>query len=572
MIRNNYLIGFLIALIAALIFIPFIGNCPLFDWDEINFAECAREMLVTDNYAQVQLNYRPFWEKPPFFIWLQAISMNMFGVNEFAARFPNAVCSIVSFLTLFHIGRKLHSAKFGLTWCLIYAGTILPHLFFKSGIIDPWFNLFIFLSIYNIILFLNNPEGKREKLNAILAGVFLGLAVLTKGPAALLIVGLTVVTLIIVGKNYKALSSKTFWIFSASALFFSLSWFIFELLRGNGEVIMEFITYQKRLFETGDAGHEGPFFYHALVLLAGCFPASILFIISYRKKNDLTPFQLLFRKTMLVLFWVVLILFSIVKTKIVHYSSLCYFPLTFIATLGVMNYLHEIKLKKISASLFWIIAITVSIAFVLIGLIEYLKPMLINGNLIKDEFAKQNLGAEVKWSGFESLLGLLFLAASALVYIGINKKRQLFIYGGYTSFLLFIYLSINILVPKVEQYTQQAVIDFYKAIQPHHCYVETHNYKSYAYLFYSQTKPEDYTNPDQLESIGRYLDDAEKDGNSRYTVFATANCVWMKLGKIDRPAYIVCKTKDEQDMFDTHGFTKLYDRNGYSFFVRMPAK
>ncbi len=33
---------------------------------------------------------------------------------------------------------------------------------------------------------------------------------------------------------------------------------------------------------------------------------------------------------MLILFWVVLILFTIVKTKIVHYSSLCYFPLTFI--------------------------------------------------------------------------------------------------------------------------------------------------------------------------------------------------------------------------------------------------
>ena len=28
-----------IVLIGALLFIPFIGNMPLFDWDEINFAE-----------------------------------------------------------------------------------------------------------------------------------------------------------------------------------------------------------------------------------------------------------------------------------------------------------------------------------------------------------------------------------------------------------------------------------------------------------------------------------------------------------------------------------------------------
>src|ERR1700761_2952443 len=95
---------FLIALIAGIVFIPFIGNCPLFDWDEVNFAECAREMVVSGDYSHVQLNFRPFWEKPPFFIWLQALSMNLFGVNEFAARFPNAVCSIVSLVSIYLIG------------------------------------------------------------------------------------------------------------------------------------------------------------------------------------------------------------------------------------------------------------------------------------------------------------------------------------------------------------------------------------------------------------------------------------------------------------------------------------
>src|ERR1041384_4475510 len=109
-LQNNKLVIFLIALISAIIFIPFIGSCPLFDWDEVNFAECAREMLVSGDYSNVKLNYRPFWEKPPLFIWLQALSMNIFGVNEFAARFPNAVCSIVSFIALFIAGKKFHSA------------------------------------------------------------------------------------------------------------------------------------------------------------------------------------------------------------------------------------------------------------------------------------------------------------------------------------------------------------------------------------------------------------------------------------------------------------------------------
>src|SRR4029450_4865555 len=40
-----------------------------------------------------------------------------------------------------------------------------------------------------------------------------------------------------------------------------------------------------------------------------------------------------FRRWMLILFWVVLVAFSLVQTKVVHYSSLCYFPLTYLAAL-----------------------------------------------------------------------------------------------------------------------------------------------------------------------------------------------------------------------------------------------
>ena len=56
-----------VAVFAALLFIPFLGGVHLFDWDEINFAESAREMLVTHEFFRVQINYQPFWEKPPFF-------------------------------------------------------------------------------------------------------------------------------------------------------------------------------------------------------------------------------------------------------------------------------------------------------------------------------------------------------------------------------------------------------------------------------------------------------------------------------------------------------------------------
>ena len=92
----NYLI---ITVLAALFFLPFLGHVHLFDWDEINFAECAREMLITGDYLRPQINYAPFWEKPPLFIWFQAISMHFFGVNEYmsVALFVAGITSRASF-------------------------------------------------------------------------------------------------------------------------------------------------------------------------------------------------------------------------------------------------------------------------------------------------------------------------------------------------------------------------------------------------------------------------------------------------------------------------------------------
>lgn len=147
----NYLF---VAVLSALFFLPFLDNVHLFDWDEINFAECAREMLVTGEYLRPQINFAPFWEKPPLFIWFQAISMHFLGVNEYAARLPNALCGITTLLVIYHLGKRLYDKTFGWLWVLAYIGSILPHLYFKSGIIDPWFNLFIFLSL----IFLINDE------------------------------------------------------------------------------------------------------------------------------------------------------------------------------------------------------------------------------------------------------------------------------------------------------------------------------------------------------------------------------------------------------------------------------
>ena len=73
---------FSIALVAAILFIPFLGNVHLFDWDEINFAESAREMMASGNYFSVQINFTRFTEKPPLFFWMQVLSMKVLHIDS----------------------------------------------------------------------------------------------------------------------------------------------------------------------------------------------------------------------------------------------------------------------------------------------------------------------------------------------------------------------------------------------------------------------------------------------------------------------------------------------------------
>src|ERR1044071_3609588 len=105
--RISFFPSLIVFLCGLALFLPFLGQVHLFDWDEINFAECAREMLVSHDYLRVQIDFQPFWEKPPLFRWLQALSMNLFGVNEYAARFPNAFTGIVTLIVLYYTGKRI---------------------------------------------------------------------------------------------------------------------------------------------------------------------------------------------------------------------------------------------------------------------------------------------------------------------------------------------------------------------------------------------------------------------------------------------------------------------------------
>ena len=98
-------------LLPFLILLPFLGNAPLFDFDEGAFAEATREMLQKGDFFSTWLNGNPRFDKPILIYWLQAVSVTIFGFNEWAFRFPSALASIFWCFIVFQFSQVKRNIK-----------------------------------------------------------------------------------------------------------------------------------------------------------------------------------------------------------------------------------------------------------------------------------------------------------------------------------------------------------------------------------------------------------------------------------------------------------------------------
>lgn len=498
--------------------------------------------------------------------------MKLLGVGELAARLPNALCGVFSILLLFNIGKTLKSDKFGFIWSLMYIGTLLPHVYFKSGIIDPVFNLFMFASIWKVIQLKNSGNSRY----AWFGGLFLGLAVITKGPVALIIVGMTIAIYYTINRFKPISSLKQVSYFALAALLTTFLWFGLEVLKNGPGFLIEFIKYQLELFsgEEGGAaaGHQQPFYYHFVVVLVGCVPISTLALGSLKRrlKNEILNDAL---KWMTVLFFVVMILFSIVSTKIVHYSSMAYLPLSFIATYFIYGVSREGKMSG------WIKILTAFMQLILPLLVLVVLCIACFGkewlsNNINDPFVVHALQTVDAFEGWEWTIGVLYLLLSliAVLYL-IKQKMVLYAYSSAASVGLTVLMLGAFVLPKVEQYTQGSAIQFFENHSQEDCYMYTLGYKSYAPYFYGLQEPlseESGLNKVKGKALADFgvekLTDLSRDERIN---FKSKIQDYLLKGDIDKPTYITTKTH----MYDSAHYgahTIVKKEGGFVLIKRTP--
>ena len=313
----------LLITIALLNFFLPLGFVPLFDLDEGAFSEATREMLESGNYITTYLNGDLRFDKPILIYWLQAFSIKLFGLNEFALRLPSAIAASLWVFTIWHFARRYFNEKVAFYATLSMLGALQINIIAKAAIADALLNLFIALSLFSVWLYL---ESKRLRY-LYFAFATIAIGFLTKGPVAILIPLATTFFYLLLKRDLKQFLSILFNpIGIAIFLLIAMPWYILEYI-DQGEKFINgfFLKHNLERFNSSFESHSGSLFYYIPVLLIGFLPFTTPLLKSfYRVMSSLgTPVM----KYLFIWFLFVFLFFSLSGTKLPHYVIYGYTPL-----------------------------------------------------------------------------------------------------------------------------------------------------------------------------------------------------------------------------------------------------
>ncbi|MBN4082775.1 glycosyltransferase family 39 protein [bacterium AH-315-A23] len=203
---------------------------PLMDKTEARYAEIARIMEETNNWTTLQIDYGvPFWAKPPLSTWFSAMSFQLFGVNEFAARFPYLLFSI---LIIALIGK--YAKREGLDF-LIPATILLtiPEFLIHAGVVSTDTSLAFCVVLVMISFWEGIHNNKYIWKYLFFVGLALGL--LAKGPIIIILTGPPIFIWLILFKKFKVLWKSFPWILGTLlTVLIALPWYYLAELKTPG--------------------------------------------------------------------------------------------------------------------------------------------------------------------------------------------------------------------------------------------------------------------------------------------------------------------------------------------------
>lgn len=420
-----------LAVLFGTAFFQFLGKFPLMEPDEGRYSEIPREMLERGDFITPMLNHVKYFEKPPLLYWLNALSMSIFGENEFATRFPGALCGLLTVLFTYHVGRKLFGRREGLMAALILGSSTGFLAQGRMNLTDMTLTFCMTVSIGCFLLASRSGERNKGRYYYLFY-IFAAMAVLAKGLIGLVLPGGVIFLYMLACRRWSLL--KEMRLLTGMPLFLAVAapWFVLVTLR-NPEFFQFFFIHEHfQRFLSKVHGRYQPIWFFIPILLLTMLPWSFFvpqaLIRAWRERKEKGGDVLIY-----LIIWAgfIFLFFSKSNSKLIPYILPVFAPLALLVGLLFNRALDGEALPRrtgmLVASILCIIGCG-AIAYPFVDMKPYVSPM---GGLA---------------------LGSVFILEGVMVFVSVRRGNALRLFlslsaGG----LLLALVAPHVVIPAISQ-------------------------------------------------------------------------------------------------------------------------
>ena len=273
----------LAALFAFAVFFIGLGSRHLAGGDEPRVAGIAAEIFINGDWVEPKLNNVPFLEKPPLYFWADALSMQIFGRNAFAAKLPSAIAAFFGVLSLFSLSRGLGMSSFGALLSVVFLSTAAQ--FWNYGrkcMIDIFLAVFIAFAMWAFWELCQSKKTKNASLWFIFFALMLGGAIFSKALIGLAIPCSALFFYLAIDDFYiekKFNLKRWIYLFAGAALSFTpVALWLWALYEKSGYDAVHTVVWTNNIgrFSGEHKQHIEPFWYYFPKLFEQLQPWTIL--------------------------------------------------------------------------------------------------------------------------------------------------------------------------------------------------------------------------------------------------------------------------------------------------------
>jgi 4-amino-4-deoxy-L-arabinose transferase-like glycosyltransferase len=289
--------GWALALAALAIAVCLFGNLGaigLTGPDEARYAWIARAMAETGDWITPRLWGQPWFEKPVLYYWGAAVGFWLHLPAEWAARLPSAFAALAATLAIGWLAKKHYGGDAGsllspaLLAPLIFATSVGAIGFARAATPDMLLSGSLALAMASAAEVLRQSGAlraadgapsanvRRDLWSPVAFGAFLGLGVLAKGPAAIILAGGSLGIWALGSKQWRPAMRLAHPLAVGAFSIVAIPWYAVCALRNPDFLRVFFWLNNFQRYTTPLYQHRQPLWYFAPILLLALLPWTVL--------------------------------------------------------------------------------------------------------------------------------------------------------------------------------------------------------------------------------------------------------------------------------------------------------